>query len=341
MFWRRFIFISSLIAVFAMSFAAYAQQIPPNPNTSGIYVTSHTAINSLNPYVNAGEIDIENGGQLTNNGTINNSGNLVTWSGGLLINNGALNISNYLYNGGTLNNYGPLNIAAGQVENSGLLNNSSQLDNKAYLLNSSWASITGTGVYIQNGASGNNELINQGKMTQQSFQITSGTVNTAGTFTGAFTLGSTAIISNIYDPPFTNTLTINGSFYSSGAIQLNITPNGNNILNDSIMINGSAVFTGGNLTVDLYNSGVFTPRDGEYWDLLTANSITGWNTLSVNISFPPSSVGSGWEIETVSEPGGYVAERLLLTNVIPEPISLFLWCSGLFGLAMVRKKFRA
>ena len=118
-------------------------------------------------------------------------------------------------------------------------------------------------------------------------------------------------------------LTINGTFASSGSMLFEIGGLGSGLY-DVLNINGSAVFTGGNIGFNFING--FSPTAGNSWDFLLANSVTGWDTLS-GPTFIGLGAGLGWEVNPFAN-----GERLLITaqTSVTEPSSV-----ALLGLALV------
>jgi hypothetical protein len=102
-----------------------------------------------------------------------------------------------------------------------------------------------------------------------------------------------------------------------------------------LQINGAATFSGGKVEVDFING--YSAKAGDSWDFLFANSITGWNTLSLELN----GLGNGyvWEVDPLGNNG----ERLLITTApaVPLPPTVWLFGSGILGLALMgRRRFR-
>ena len=76
----------------------------------------------------------------------------------------------------------------------------------------------------------------------------------------------------------TGTLTINGTFSSSGTLLIDIA--GLDEGKFSVLkINGEAIFSGGNVEFDFIDG--FKPIKGNFWDFLFADTITGWGTAKL------------------------------------------------------------
>ena len=117
-------------------------------------------------------------------------------------------------------------------------------------------------------------------------------------------------------------MTINGNFTSSGNLIFEIAGLGTGLY-DVLDINGSAIFTGGNIEFDFING--YSPLAGESWDFLLANTVTGWDTLSFTFNGLDASLGGGF-ILTTDGVDFTVAS-------VPEPSNLLLLASsGLAGL---------
>jgi hypothetical protein len=130
-------------------------------------------------------------------------------------------------------------------------------------------------------------------------------------------------------------LTINGNFTSGGKLFFEIAGLGIGLY-DVLGINGNATFTGGNMQFDFIDG--FIAAAGNYWDFLTANTITGWDTL--NFSFNGLGAGLEWNF-TQLDTGG---ERLWISSntvaPVPEPetYAMLLAGLGLIGFTARRRK---
>ena len=133
--------------------SARAQQLPGNPNSGSITVST-SVVNTLTPYTNNsnGTINFVSGGNLTNDmvGTMNNSGMISLSAGGILTNCGTLiNDPN-----GTINNNGHMdNTLNGTLYNLNDLNNNSgaMLKNDGLIVTMHPAQFISSGTYVGNG----------------------------------------------------------------------------------------------------------------------------------------------------------------------------------------------
>jgi hypothetical protein len=157
----------------------------------------------------------------------------------------------------------------------------------------------------------------EGSLSQNSINIQGGSLSGRGTITGQVNISSEASV-HPGNTPATHapgTLTINGTFSSSGTLLIDIAG-----LEDGkfsvLKINGDAIFSGGNIAFDFING--FKASPGNYWDFLYADSIAGWDTLS--FTFNGLSSGLLGKIEPI--PNG---ERLLIAPVIPTMQEILLF----------------
>lgn len=87
---------------------------------------------------------------------------------------------------------------------------------------------------------------------------------------------------------------MNGNFSSNGNLLFEIGGAQNTGLYDLLTINsGSAIFAGGNIEFAFIDN--YTAKAGAHWDFLRADSILGWDTLSVTLT--GLSPGLGWELK--------------------------------------------
>ncbi len=294
-------------------------------NNSGTMTSSWTYNYSSGTLNNSGTLTLgnqtDNEGTLTNNsgGTLNNNDvffnytSLTNNSGGTLVNSpgGTLNNYNSLYNYGSLINNGPI-FNNGTVINSGI--------------------ITGTGNFIQTAG----QTINNGSMTQASIQINGGILSGAGTITAPVTIGSGASVQP-GSPSAFGTVTINGNLTSSGNYTFKI-GGANNTGNYDVLqiINGIAGFNGGTIDFNFING--YKAVAGDDWNFLLAKNITGWSTVSFNVTGLGS--GLGYQVDPTAS-----GEMLLITasqhagSPVPIPGTVWLLGSGLVGLIGLKRKY--
>lgn len=288
-------------------------------------------------------------GRIINNsgGTLNNYSSSTVMYGGMTNNIGG-NVNNYgnitlpfdpnnfrspnLDNYGILNNYGTLNILtndyssvnSGTLNNYGILNNSnSHTLNNSGIVNNSGV-ITGTGTYIQ----GAGQTINNGYLSQASIQINGGSLSGTGVVAGNVIIGSGGSIMPGNSP---GTMTIIGNLSSSGNLEFEIGGLLTGQYDVLQIFNGNANFTGGNIQFDFING--FNAAAGNSWDFLTANNITGWDTLG--FTFNGLGTGLGWKFTQLNSG----VERLTITAVPePETYSMILAGLGLIGFIVLRRR---
>lgn len=330
-------------------------------------LNSNGPMNSNGSLINNVEGTLNNSGWMIyytisdNYGTLNNSGSLFTYEGVRLTNYGVLtnNIDGRLINGqslhnnGILNNYGILNNAGffdhpgslinnadgkltnygtlingeedgfannGTLINTGTLENGGKFTNTGLLENSK--TINGSGVFTQDAG----ETINNGSFSQASLQINGGSVSGTGSFTGDVTIGSEASVNPSNSP---GTLTFNGDFHSSGNLNFEIAGTETRLY-DVLAINGNADFTGGNVLFNFIDG--FQASAGNHWDFLLADSIAGWDSLTVSFSGLNAGLGTRF---TFDSSGAHLS-----ITPVPEPETYAMLLAGLGLLGFVAHRRR-
>jgi hypothetical protein len=306
------------------------------PGNSGILIQG-TGI-FANNLTNSGTITGTSFGAQLNTGSVTNSGTIQGATGISFTGSGA----DSLVNSGVIVGIGGKAAVMGGGNDTVTLNTGSSITgtidggigsdtltflgngniNISQLMNFETITKEGTGVWTLagTGSTVGNVNINQGKLAA------------SGTISGNVNVVSGATLSPGNSP---GTLTINGDFFSNGNLEFEIGGLGAGQY-DVLDINGMAKFTGGNVEFDFTNG--FNAKEGDFWDFLLANSISGWDKLTFN--FDGLGTGLGWKLENIA--GG---ERLVITQTgggttVPEPAVLFLLSLGIGGLVGFRKKLR-
>ncbi len=213
---------------------------------------------------------------------------------------------------GTFVNLGTV-LAAHDLINTGTLNNE--------------GTISGGGNYTQTAG----VTINDGTIQRMKITFTGGTVSGHGSYiagndsshVGDINVGAGATI----DP--TGALTFQGNVTSAG----NYTFDLSSTSSDSLLIDGTASFTGGAVSINLLSSANLYA--GESWTLISATSFTGLSNLSFTVSGLSS--GLNYVIDTTATT---VSLRLTSAVPVPEPESLALALAGMtvVGLRLRRNK---
>lgn len=300
---------------------------------------------TLNNYAGA-SLNTSTGAMLNNYGKINNHGSLTENSGGLK-NYGTLDNNHTLTNAGHLLNYGTLNSYAGSS-----LNNTRELqnydtmniygtfansDNYARVINAGTLNIYGT--YTQTAG----RTVNTGSMMAKSLTIDGGKLDGTGIISSNVLIGSVASLNPGLDGPPVGTLTINGSLVSSGTLFFDIRLDAFGLGNggfDVLNINGDVTFIGGTINIDFLDGGLCTQIGNKgsnwtfYYDLLKANSISGWETLDFAINGLPAGL-LDWNFNDID--GG---KQLVITGytAVPLPGAIFLLAPVLFVIGVIKRK---
>lgn len=290
------------------------------------------ALNSTGTIQNSGILQnndiLWNSGTIRNSGTLSNLGNIANGSGSTLVNAGSgvvKNASSLTFNAGSgMSNQGKFSnsgtvSANGTLANSGSFVNGGTVSNGGSLSNSGSFTNTGTvqgaGSFTQSAGT----TVNNGAMSESSFNFTGGTISGTGTFSGAMSIGQGVTVA---PGNSTGTLTFAGTLASSGNYSFEIagTTAG---LYDVLLVKGGASISGGTLTLAFLSG--FTPTAGSSWTFLRASSISGWDTLAIEVTGLASDLD--WSIV---RDGGTVSVALL--SAVPEPAH---WPMLLLGLAAV------
>lgn len=301
-----------------------------NNYSGGILINQGNLTGNLGTLNNWGVLANEAGGtldsfdQLNNWATVTNHGTILGYealnnkSGGTLDNYGTLTNYFTLANDaeGTLNNYGTLtneNYAA--LSNEGLLTNSGTLTNEGVL--------NGDGTYLQTAG----QTINDGSLSQTLIDIQAGSLSGTGTITGAVNLADGATVHAGNSPGI---LTINGDFNSSGILQFDFA--GLDTGEYSVLdIKGNASFSGGSLEFIFIDD--YQPLEGDSWDFLFFDSITGWDQLT--FALIGLSNGYIWSTELFSD---HATLLIIQAQAVPLPSALLLFGTCLGILALYNRK---
>jgi hypothetical protein len=174
--------------------------------------------------------------------------------------------------------------------------------------------IFGGGNYTQTSGA----TINDGTIQRTQITFNGGTVSGHGsyiagngsTYVGDINAGSGAAINP------TGALTFKANLISAG----NFTFDLGSTSSDSLLVDGTATFTGGTVTINLLDMGNLLA--GQSWTFLKGTSLTGLDTLSFNVlGLNPQ---LGYVIDTSN-----TSVSLRLTSTVPEPESLALLVAGL------------
>ncbi|MGH9375324.1 MAG: PEP-CTERM sorting domain-containing protein [Terriglobia bacterium] len=336
-------------------------------NTGSVNVsTASTVLAVTGNLSNSGAVAAAGGGAITTTGNYSQTSGKTTINGGSLGVGGGLTNSSgsnlYVQNGGS--------VSASSVDNSGAIitgNATSDSGNNA---------LTVTGAFTNN-TNGSLQLeANKDNATVGSFSnagsvsLATGTkltVNTGDSYTQS--AGTTDVNGTLMSP----TVNINGGTLSgNGAVQGNVTVGSGGTLlpggtgtPGTLAVNGNLSFTGGTLD-ETINSGAdngysvlnvtgaldlaggadldilladdFTPTAGEQFLFATAGSLSGQFTITDPI------FDSGQFEWTLSTTGDAVDIFLTVERTtappptVPEPASLFLFGTGLLGLAWLARR---
>ena len=297
--------------------SARAQQLPGNPN-SGTVTVSTSMVNTLSPYTNSTGGTI----QILSSGTLTNSSTSTLTTDGMLNNSGTLTNQNYLtlLNNGTLNNYGTLNNTAdGTLTNlndlrnlaGGTLNNDGQINN----IYGGFQNLNG-GTYAGNG-----------------------TISGVWLDHGTQTPGSTVIAAGRRGVSAAGVLTTEGNYYKrAGSHEIELgglfDGGGNKALTefDWLDVTGDVELAG---TLEVYLIDSFELLAGMSFEILkVGGTLTGeYDGLDEG-----HKVGSfsGTNLY-ITYAGGNGNDVTLFSRAVPEPATILL---ALFGLALLPRRRR-
>lgn len=277
----------------------------------------------------AGGFGLNTLGSLDNRGTIDVNTSLAIYSDSknasqYLRNSGIINIrgggvldSTFvdLYNSGQINNDGLAQITGSAFQNTGELNNRRLLyfsynfqdfKNSGTVTNAAGAEIYIEGTYLQT----DGVLRNDGQFHAVITDIQGGLVTGNGTYStqNPFVLGANATLA---PGNSIGKITIDANLISSGNYLFEIGGVGAGKY-DLLSIHGSALFNGGLFGFSFVDG--FRASAGDYWDFLSAYSISGWETLRFDIT--GLDAGLSWRFERVGE-----WERLsIVQQSTPNPV---------------------
>ncbi|OQW88894.1 MAG: hypothetical protein BWK72_08155 [Rhodoferax ferrireducens] len=289
---------------------------------NGTLTTSGTLINQQH-FTNNNTL-IVTGGTFANYAPLINNAVLTTEINGRLKNGNGISLDNR----GTLTNLGPAEIG-GVLTNSGIVNNSGSMLSYATITNSGiWnnsGQLAGVGSYLQTAG----QTTVNGEFAQASIKIDGGSLSGTGRITGNVVIGSEGYVELGLSP---GTLTIRGDFASSGDLLFNLS-GADAGANDLLTITGKGSFSGGSVQINFLTG--FQPVAGNTLKFLSANTTTGWETLSLTVNGLDS--GLGW---TMADTGSGMG--LSITAAVPEPETYAMLFFGLALMgAVVRRRRRA
>jgi len=309
-------------------FAQLENSLTSLTNSQLLIANGHVFIQSQ-VLANNGQLIAGSGGLIKNYGTVNNAysgGLLATSVGGTFRNYGTINDNSGYYspssNNGTLNNYGTLN-SSGRFENNGTLTN-------AGAFNVTALGVTGTGTFTQ--TAGITKV--DGALFQAAISISGGLLGGDGELNstgGPVAIGPAATINpggSITNDPgdFTGSLAI-GSIDIEGTLNIEIA----GLLDfDTVTVFNDITFNPGS-TIEFDLDG-WQPSAGDSLDFLFADTLTGFG----NITYSFLGLDPNLDFDVLLTPTADL--QLTFANAVPIPASLWLFGSGMLGLASLAKR---
>jgi T5SS/PEP-CTERM-associated repeat protein len=200
------------------------------------------------------------------------------------------------------------------------------------------------------GSSGSYDLqggtltVNNGIVNNGSFHVVAGATatvggaglanNASGELTGSGTIQGNVVSAGLVSPgDSVGVLSINGDYSQSGILAIEIGGLLAGSEYDVLNVSGTATLDG-TLSISLLDG--FNPFAGSYYDLFAADSISG--SFS-QLLFPELSGGLSWNLALLTDfSGGTDYLRLSAVSAVPVPPALWLFGSGLLGLAGIARR---
>jgi len=237
----------------------------------------------------------------------------VSNESGSTINNlagGTFNTIRSIKNLGAITNAGTFNVGLGSTVGNNTTGTYTQTDGTTVLNETTFATSTlgGTSIDFQGG-------------------VVTGT----GTLSGLVFIGMDATIDPGASSP--GILTVDGDIDLGGILAIEL---GDLITFDILDITGTATL-GGTLDVSYFDpgGGLFAPGLGDSFDILSANTIAGEFDL---LSLAMLGDGLGWDVNYILDDFGTDFVRLNVISAVPVPPTVWLFASGLLGLAGIAKR---
>jgi hypothetical protein len=318
---------------------------------------AHTVINNLTFGVNSGSSGTYNlrAGTLTVNGSILNgpgTGTLNIDGGSLSVAGGSMAVDTLVL-GSTTGSSGIHTLGTGSLSadierigpnGSGSFTQTGGTHTVSNTLTIATNNPGSSGTYnLQGGTlTVNNGIINNG-----SLRVGAGATATVGgpgltnnaSLTGSGTIQGDVISAGLVTPGNSpGTLTIDGDYTQSGTLAIEISGLLAGSEYDVLNVSGTASL-GGSLNVSLFDlgGGLFAPNAGDSFDILTADLLQGsFGTLSFAALLDPN---LKWHISYLTDAiGATDVVRLSVVNAVPVPPAVWLFGSGLLGLAGVARR---